>query len=346
YVDAVDPDVFIHAGIDGMLETLDPYTVFIGENEGDEIDLVTDGKYGGVGITISVRQGEIIIVGLMEGFSAAKQGLQVGDRIIDIDGSVITAETFRTVKTLVRGAPGTEIRMRIEREGEPEPLEFVLIREEITVKNVSYAGYVETGIGYIKLDRFSRTAGDDLRNAIKTLKGEGELKGVVLDLRNNPGGLLDMAVDVVSKFVPEKSLVVSTRGRLADSERRYLSSEMPMVAEIPMAVLVNDGSASASEIVAGAVQDLDRGVIVGHRTFGKGLVQTITRLSEATSLKITTARYFTPSGRCIQILDYAHHNQDGSPAVIVDSLQEEYRTAARRIVYGGGGILPDSVVED
>lgn len=346
YVDSIDPDAFIHAGIDGMLETLDPYTVFIGEHEGDEIDLVTNGKYGGIGVTISIRDGQIIIVGLMEGFSAARQGLQVGDRILDIDSTEITSENFQQVRSLVRGAPGTEIRMRIQREEEPEPLEFVLLREEITVKNVSYAGFVEDGVGYIRLDRFSRTAGDDLRNAIRSLKASGALKGVILDVRDNPGGLLDMAVDVVSKFVPEKSLVVSTRGRSPDSERKYYSSETPMLPDVPMAVLVNEGSASASEIVAGAMQDLDRGVIVGNRTFGKGLVQTITRLSETTSLKITTARYYTPSDRCIQILDYAHHNQDGSPVRVTDTLREEYRTSKNRIVYGGGGILPDSVVSE
>jgi carboxyl-terminal processing protease len=344
YVDTINPDQFINAGIDGMLGTLDPYTVFLGEHESDEIDLVTSGKFGGIGVTIGVRDGQIIIIGLMEGFSAAKQGLQVGDRILDVDGTVLTPQNLDSVRSLVRGAPGTEVKVRIEREGEPAPLDFVLIREEITVKNVTYAGYVEPGIGYVKLDRFSRTAGDDLRGAVKSLKSAGELKAVILDLRYNPGGLLDMAVDVVSKFVPEKSLVVSTRGRAPDSERKYYSSETPMVPDVPMAVLVNEGSASASEIVAGAIQDLDRGVIVGERTFGKGLVQTITRLSENTSLKITTARYYTPSGRCIQILDYTHHNNDGSPGRVRDTLREEYRTSAKRIVYGGGGILPDSVV--
>lgn len=346
YVDVIDPDKFIHAGIDGMLETLDPYTVFIGEDESDEIDLVTSGKYGGVGVTISVRNGQVIVVGLLEGFSAAKQGILVGDRVIAIDTTMITPENLGSVRNLVRGTPGTEIRMTIEREGEPQRIEFVLVREEITVKNVSYAGYVQPGIGYIKLDRFSRTAGDDLRSAIKTLKVGGALKGLVLDLRNNPGGLLDMAVDVTSKFVPESSLVVSTRGRSEDSERKYISTEVPMLPDVPMAVLVNDASASASEIVAGALQDLDRGVIVGTRTFGKGLVQTISRLSETSSLKITTARYYTPSGRSIQILDYVHHNEDGSPAIVADTLRKEYRTRSNRPVYGGGGILPDSVVPE
>lgn len=346
YVDEVDPDEFMRAGIDGMLKTLDPYTVFLSERESDEIDLVTTGKYGGVGITIGLRDGMVTVVGLLEGFSAAKQGIQTGDRILEIDGKNIVGATMDEVRQLVRGAPGTEVRMKIEREGEPLPLEFVLLREEIPVRNVTYTGYVEPGIGYIRLERFSRTAGDDVRKAIRELKANGTLKGVVLDLRDNPGGLLDVAVDVVSKFLPESSLVVSTRGRRSDSERKYYSTEKPLLEETPLAVLVNRNSASASEIVAGAIQDLDRGIIVGTRTFGKGLVQTITRLSETASLKITTARYYTPSGRSIQELDYSHRNGDGTYASKPDSLRKVFRTAHNRLVQEGGGIIPDSIVAD
>lgn len=346
YVDEVDPDEFMRAGIDGMLKTLDPYTVFLSERESDEIDLVTTGKYGGVGITIGLRDGIVTVVGLLEGFSAAKQGIQTGDRILEIDGKNIVGATMDEVRQLVRGAPGTEVRMKIEREGEPLPLEFVLLREEIPVRNVTYTGYVEPGIGYIRLERFSRTAGDDVRKAIRELKANGTLKGIVLDLRDNPGGLLDIAVDVVSKFLPESSLVVSTRGRRSDSERKYYSTEKPLLEETPLAVLVNRNSASASEIVAGAIQDLDRGIIVGTRTFGKGLVQTITRLSETASLKITTARYYTPSGRSIQELDYSHRNGDGTYATTPDSLRKVFRTAHNRLVQEGGGIVPDSIVAD
>jgi carboxyl-terminal processing protease len=346
YVDEVDPDEFMRAGIDGMLKTLDPYTVFLNERESDEIDLVTTGRYGGVGITIGVRDGVVTVVGLLEGFSAARQGIQMGDRILEIDGKNIVGATMDEVRQLVRGAPGTEVRMKIERDGEPHPLEFVLLREEIPVRNVTYAGYVEPGIGYIRLERFSRTAGDDVRKAIRELTAKGTLKGVVLDLRDNPGGLLDIAVEVVSKFLPESSLVVSTRGRRSDSERKYYSTEKPLLEDTPLAVLVNRNSASASEIVAGAIQDLDRGIIVGTRTFGKGLVQTITRISETASLKITTARYYTPSGRSIQELDYSHRNGDGTYAVKPDSLRKVFRTAHNRVVREGGGIVPDSTVED
>src|SRR3972149_2159105 len=298
YVDEIDPDRFMRAGIDGMLKTLDPYTVYIGEREGDEIDLVTNGKYGGVGITIGLRDGLVTAVNLLDGFSASKQGIRVGDHILEVDGKSLTGDSFDTVRSLVRGAPGTEVRMKVEREGEPAPLEFVLIREEIAVRNVTFAGTMSDGIGYIKLERFSRTAGDDVRLALRDLKSKGGLKGIILDLRDNPGGLLDMAVDVVSKFLPESSLVVTTKGRRQDSDRSYLTMEKPMAVDVPLAVLVDRGSASASEIVAGAIQDLDRGVIVGTRTFGKGLVQKISRLTETASLKITTARYYTPSGRC------------------------------------------------
>ncbi|MGH2569174.1 MAG: S41 family peptidase [Bacteroidota bacterium] len=346
YVDDIDPDEFMRSGIDGMLKTLDPYTVYLGEKENDEIDLVTTGKYGGVGITIGVRDGMVTVVGLMEGFSAARQGIQTGDRIIEIEGTKIIGGVMDQVRLLVRGAPGTELRMKIERDDEAQPLEFVLLREEIPVRNVTYAGYVEPGIGYIRLERFSRTAGDDVRQAVKELRSSGTLQALVLDLRDNPGGLLDVAVDVSSKFLPESSLVVSTRGRKSDTERKYYSTGKPMLVDIPLAVLVNRNSASASEIVAGAIQDLDRGVIVGTRSFGKGLVQTITRLSETASLKITTARYYTPSGRSIQEVDYTHRNGDGTYATKPDSLRRVFHTAHNRSVLEGGGIVPDSTVDE
>jgi len=346
YVDDIDPDAFVHAGIDGMLKTLDPYTVYLDEKETDEIDLVTTGKYAGVGITIGLRDGIVTVISPIEGFSAAKQGIQSGDRILEIDGKSVKAMPLENVRLMVRGAPGTTVRMKIEREGEKKPLEFVLIREEIPVRNVSYAGFVGDGIGYIRLERFSRTAGDDLRIAIKDLKAKGSIKSLVLDLRDNPGGLLDIAVDVASKFLPESSLVVSTRGRRSDSERKYYSTEKPMLADASLAILVDRGSASASEIVAGAIQDLDRGVIVGTRTFGKGLVQTITRLSESSSIKITSGRYYTPSGRSIQEIDYSRRSKDGVVAVTPDSLRHEYRTVHNRRVFEGGGIVPDTLVPD
>ncbi len=346
YVDTLNPEELMRASIDGMLKTLDPYTVFIGEKENDEIDLITTGKYGGVGVTIGQRDGHITVISLLEGFSAAKQGLEVGDRIIEVEGKSLKESSLDDVRQLVRGVPGTEFRMKIEREGEKKPIDFVLMREEILVRNIAYSGYVSEGIAYIRLERFSRTAGEDLRSAIKDLQVKGVLKGLVLDLRDNPGGLLESAVDVISKFVPEKSLVVSTRGRKIASERNYTSSEIPMLRDLPLSVLVNRYSASASEIVSGAVQDLDRGIVVGTRTFGKGLVQTILPLSENSSLKMTTAKYYTPSGRCIQEIDYEHRDGEGNGTTIPDSLKHEFRTAHGRRVWESGGILPDTIVTD
>ncbi len=346
YVDTLNPEELMRAGIDGTLRTLDPYTVFIGEKEDDEIDLITTGKYGGIGVTIGQRDGYITVINLLEGFSAAKQGIEIGDRIIEVEGKSLKGSSLGDVRQLVRGVPGTELRIKIEREGEKKPMDFVLVREEILVRNIAYSGYVSDNIAYIRLERFSRTAGDDLRNAIKDLQAKGELKGLVLDLRNNPGGLLESAVDVVSKFVPEKSLIVSTRGRKIASEKKYISSEVPMLRDLPFTVLVNRYSASASEIVSGAIQDLDRGIIVGTRTFGKGLVQTIMPLSENSSLKMTTAKYYTPSGRCIQEIDYGHRDGEGNGITVPDSLRHEFRTANGRRVWESGGILPDTIVAD
>ncbi len=346
YVDDIDPEKFMEAGIDGLLGTLDPYTNFISEKEGDEVELITSGKYGGIGVTIGLRDGYITIISLMEGYSAQRQGLQPGDRIVEIEGKSITGLKPENVRSMTRGEPGTEVHLRVERDGEPRPLEFVLVREEIQVKNVTYADFIRDGIAYIRLERFSRTAGDELELAIKDLKLKGAIKGMILDLRNNPGGLLDAAVDVVEKFVPKGSLVVSTRGRRPETERKYFAGEEPMLPDVPLVVLVNRGSASASEIVTGAIQDLDRGVIMGTRTFGKGLVQTITPLAYGTQLKITTAKYYTPSGRCIQEIDYSQKNSEGVFGPTPDSLKRKFKTLNGRSELEAGGIQPDSVVPD
>ncbi len=346
YVDDIDPDGFLRAGIDGMLRTLDPYTTYVGEEESDELELVTSGRYGGIGVTIGIRDGAVTIVNLMDGYSAAKRGIEMGDRVLEVDAKPVSGMSLESIRLLVRGTPGSEIRLKIERDGESAPLEFVLIREDIPVRNVTYTGYVADGIGLIRLERFSRTAGEDVRTAIRDLQKTGTLNGLVLDVRDNPGGLLDIAVDIVSKFVPESTLVVSTRGRRSDSERKYFSTETPMVPDLPLVVLTNRTSASASEIVAGAVQDVDRGVIVGTRTFGKGLVQTISRLSETASLKMTTARYYTPSGRCIQELDYWHRDGNGKETVKPDSMRKAFFTSRKRPVLDAGGIVPDSTVVD
>ncbi|MGE5316050.1 MAG: S41 family peptidase [Acidobacteriota bacterium] len=348
YVDVVDPEKFMRAGIDGMLETLDPYTVFMDEKEGDEIELITHGEYGGVGITIGVREGSIIVLSPMDGYSAQKQGIRAGDRILEIDGEEISGQLANpdSVRGRVRGEPGTTVRVKVDREGTPHPLEFVLVREQIQVNNVTYSGYMKDGIGYIRLDRFSRRAGEEVRQAVKEFQVRGGLKGIVLDLRDNPGGLLEAAVEVVSVFAPKGSVVVTTKGRRSGEEKVYRVETDPLAADVPLAVLVNRGSASASEIVAGALQDLDRAVIVGTRSFGKGLVQTVTPLTYNATLKLTTARYYTPSGRSIQEVDYLHKNKDGVFLTMPDSLKHNYHTAHGRVVRDFGGIMPDSVVEE
>ncbi|MGA9119948.1 MAG: S41 family peptidase [Bacteroidota bacterium] len=346
YVDEVDPEKFMEAGIEGMLGTLDPYTVYISREESDEVDLMTNGKYGGIGVTIGVRDGAMRIINVMDGYSAQRQGIIPGDILLEIDGVPMANKKPDDVRNLTRGEPGTTVRVKVKREGEEKPLEFTLTREEVQLRNVTYAEYVAPGIGYIRLERFSRRAGEEVRQAIKELQVKGDLTGLVLDLRGNPGGLLDAAVEVVSKFVPKGSLIVSTRGRAPESEKKYVSSEEPALPSTPIVVLTDHGSASASEIVTGALQDLDRAVIVGTRTFGKGLVQTILPLNYGAQLKITTARYYTPSGRCIQEIDYQHRDKNGVFAIMPDSLRKEFKTENGRPVFEHGGIQPDSVVDE
>jgi carboxyl-terminal processing protease len=345
YVDQVDPEKFMESGIDGLLESLDPYTNFINETEGDEVELITTGTYGGIGVTIGSRDNYITVLSLMEGYSAQREGILPGDRILEIDGKSMIGVKAEQVRALTRGEPGTQTHLKIQREGEKEPLTFTLTREQIQLKNVTYTAYVDSGIGYIKLEHFSQTAGNEVRLAIQDLKLRGQLNGLILDLRGNPGGLLDAAVEVVEKFVPKGSLIVSTRGRKPESEKKYFSEEDPLLPNVPLVVLVDHNSASASEIVAGALQDLDRAVIMGTRSFGKGLVQTVVPLSYNTQLKITTAKYYTPSGRCIQEIDYSHRDGDGFSAPIPDSVHNKFKTSNGRTVYEHGGITPDSVIE-
>lgn len=345
YVDEVDPEKFMRAGIKGMLNQLDPYTVFIDEKHREEVDALTTGKYGGIGVSISKIDTQVVIVKVLKGYPADKAGLKVGDVIIQIDSISVDDKPIEEVRTYMVGKAGTPIKLKVLREGVENPLVFEITRAEIEVKNITYYNFIDDGIAYIKLERFSRNAGEELRQAIKSLQAKGEIKGLILDLRDNPGGLLDAAVDVVEKFVPEGSLIVSTRGRKPDAVRNYYSNEKPLLPDVPLCVIVNNSSASASEIVAGAIQDLDRGVIVGTRTFGKGLVQTISYLSYNTFLKMTTAKYYTPSGRCIQEVDY-FHKPDGVFIVKPDSEKKVFKTKNGRIVYAQGGIMPDTIVPE
>jgi carboxyl-terminal processing protease len=345
YVDEVDPEKFIRAGIKGMLSELDPYTVFIDEKHSEEVDALTTGKYGGIGISISKFDTSIVVIKVSRGYPADRAGIRVGDVIVQIDNIYVKDKSLDEVRSLMVGKPGTQLKVKVIREGVSNPLVFELTRAEVEVKNITFYDFIDDGIAYIKLERFSRNAGEELRKAIKNLQSKGEIKGLILDLRDNPGGLLDAAVDVVEKFVPEGSLIVSTKGRKPDAVRNYFSTEKPILLDVPLVVVVNGSSASASEIVAGAIQDLDRGVVLGTKTFGKGLVQTITYLSYNTFLKMTTAKYYTPSGRCIQEIDY-FHKPDGVFIQKPDSEQKVFKTKNGRIVYAEGGIFPDTVVEE
>lgn len=344
YVDEIDGDKFMKAGIEGMLGTLDPYTNFLDESRKDEIDLITTGKYGGVGITVGMKDSMIVVTDILEGYSAQKEGLRRGDKIIEIDGTSMLGKKVGDVRTYTRGEPGTQMKMKVLR-GEKE-VDFNLTRQEIQLKNVSYKGTIEDGIGYIKLDRFSRYAENEIVDAITEIKAKGDVKGVILDLRGNPGGLLDAAIGILNKFTNKGDLLLTTKGRKLDSERKYFATENPMLgSDVPLVVLIDEGSASASEIVAGAIQDLDRGVLVGTKSFGKGLVQVFQPLSFGNQLKITNQKYFTPSGRWIQAKNYFKENKYGVFKPNPYFNQKEFKTIGGRIVFAEGGITPDQVID-
>ena len=347
YVDPVDPERLMRTGLESMLETLDPYTVFIDEATNEEIDIATRGRYAGVGLTVATNDGRLTVVNPIEGYSGFRQGVRAGDVIVEVDQRSTEGLGVNDVSEILRGDPGTTVSVIIEREGETQPIEFLLTREEVKLKNVTYADILDgTSVAYVRLERFAREAYSEVHVAVKDLAAEnGALDGLILDLRDNPGGLLEAAVDITGLFVPQGTEIVSTRGRLPQTHRAYRTRKAPIEPEIPIAVLVNGNSASASEIVAGALQDLDRGVVVGERTFGKGLVQIVRPLPYNTSLKMTTSKYYTPSGRSIQAITYTHRAEDGYAVVVADSLQRTFKTASGREVKGGGGITPDLPVE-
>lgn len=370
YVEEIDPKKFMRAGIDGMLSTLDPYTVLIEKEDNAELQIMSSGKYGGLGMRIGLRGGwPTVVEPPFNGTPALRAGIREGDKIIEVEGQSVKGMSVSAVANLLRGEIGSEIFLKISREGEEEPIEFRLIRAEIVVTDVAYSGIIKDGVGYIHLSHFSRNAGKDIESAIRSLKNEG-LKSLILDLRSNPGGLLDAAVSVSENFIPKGKLIVSTRGRSEGSIQEYRSSKSPILGDLPLVILVNGLSASASEIVTGAVQDLDRGIVIGSNTFGKGLVQTVIPISGDAALKITTAKYFVPSGRSIQnpdrfIKDPEHillsededsDDTDSQSSEAKDSdgsakkkqnpeSKKVYYTQNGRKVYGGGGIQPDIPVE-
>lgn len=346
YVDEVKPQKFMLEGIQGMLSTLDPYTVYIDENHQKDIELITRGKYGGIGATVGLYNDKITIVDLIEGYSAQRQGVRIGDVIVKVDSIEMSKENYDELGKYLKKDPGTEISLTIERDGKKGNIIFDLVSEEIEIKNLTYYGFVPENSNnvYLKLSGFSRSAGDEIRKAIQELRIEKNIESIILDLRGNPGGLLDAAIDVSEKFLKKDDLVVSIRGREKDKEQFYKAKEEPIAGKIKLAVLVNHGSASASEIVAGAIQDHDRGVILGSKSFGKGLVQTVIPLSFNTSLKMTTARYYTPSGRCIQEINYSDNEEIFENSS--ENKKKAYFTDHKREVFASGGILPDSLIKN
>jgi carboxyl-terminal processing protease len=344
YVDELNPEEFMLAGIDGMLTSLDPYTNFIDANNQKDIDIITKGKYGGIGATVGIRNENITVVDLIEGFSAQRQGIRIGDVITKINDILITKDNYESLNEILKGEPGSSVKVTVKRETVNEEIVFNLIREEIEIKNVTFYGFVPSTSknAYIKLSGFSRSAGEEVKEALMDLKSKGEVESVILDLRGNPGGLLDAAIDVCEKFLKKGQLVVSVKGRDSSNVKNYYSTEEPIAGNAKMAVLIDEGSASASEIVAGAIQDHDRAVLVGTNSFGKGLVQTVIPLSFNTSLKITTARYYTPSGRSIQKINYSQKNKvfDKNSSLV----SKKFETDDKRTVLSAGGIMPDSVI--
>lgn len=346
YVDDIKPKGFMLEGIKGMLSTLDPYTVYIDENHQKDIELITRGKYGGIGATVGLYNDKITIVDLIEGYSAQRQGIRIGDVIQKVDSIEVTKKNYDDLGKYLKKEPGTEISITIERDGEKGNIIFNLISEEIEIKNLTYYGFVpeESNNAYLKLSGFSRSAGEEIRKAIQELKVQKDIKSIVLDLRGNPGGLLDAAIDVSEKFLPKDDLIVSIKGRDKTKEQFFRAKEVPIAGKTKLAILVDNGSASASEIVAGALQDHDRGIVLGGKSFGKGLVQTVIPLSFNTSLKMTTAKYYTPSGRCIQAIDYSQ-NRDVFAGENSDEVKT-FLTDNKREVFASGGITPDSVIKN
>lgn len=345
YVDPVEPGKFMKKGIDAMLATLDPYTNYIPESEIEDYRFMTTGQYGGIGALIRQKGDYVAISDPYEGFPAQKADLRAGDEILSVDGISAKGKKTDEISRILKGQPKTQVKLLIRREGIKDPIEKTLTREEIKVKSVPYYGMLNNDIGYIRLTNFTDNCSADVKDALVKLKEKNSLKGVVLDLRFNPGGLLNEAVNVTNVFVDKGQEIVSTRSKVKALDKSYKAINNAVDTNIPLAVLVNSGSASASEIVSGTLQDLDRGVIIGQRTFGKGLVQTTRPLGYNSQLKITTSKYYVPSGRCIQALDYTHRNEDGSVGKVPDSLVTAFKTKAGREVFDGGGILPDLVVE-
>lgn len=339
YVDPVDPDVLMSGAAEGMVRDLDPYTEFIPESEMSDFEVLTTGKYGGIGSLIRQKDDYVRIAQPYENSPADRAGLKIGDRILAIDGEPAAGFTTEEVSKRLKGEPGSKVKVSVRHlDGTEETA--TIRRERIAIPGVPYAGWLSDGIGYIRHSDFTEGCYEEMQAAIAKLRSEGELKGLVLDYRSNGGGILQEAVKILGMFVPKGTVVVSTKGRTEDSKKAFTTQSEPILPDLPLAVLINGSTASAAEIIAGALQDLDRAVLIGQRSFGKGLVQSPKPLGYNAMLKLTTAKYYIPSGRCIQAIDYSH-SQQKSVHMVPDSLISEFATRAGRKVYDGGGIMPD-----
>lgn len=344
YVDEVNPNKVIKTGIDAMLSSLDPYTDYIPEDEIEDYRTMTTGQYGGIGAVIGPKGNKIFIIMPHENSPASKAGLRVGDEIVKVDGVEVKNKSPYELHKLLNGQANTTLKLTINRYGQTTPTDVTITRENIKIDNVPYYGMVSDGVGYIHLSDFTTGAAREVKTALLELKEKGAKK-LILDLRDNPGGLLSEAVNISNIFIPKDAEVVSTKGKVTDWNKTYIALNPPVDTEMPIAVLTSSRSASAAEIVSGVIQDYDRGVLVGRKTYGKGLVQATRPLSYNSQLKVTTAKYYIPSGRCIQAIDYSHRNADGSVGKIPDSLQVAFKTKNGRVVYDGGGIKPDVPVD-
>lgn len=340
YVDDVSPTDLMKVGIDEMLKTLDPYTNYIPEDRIEDYRTMTTGEYGGIGITVGERNGKVVVVMPNEGYAAARAGVQIGDQIVKVNDQNVEYSSIEEINKLLRGQSSSEVKLTVKRYGEESPISLKMQREKIHMNNVPYYGMVTSNVGLIQLQDFTRNANREVKNALRDLKDKGADK-IILDLRGNPGGLLNEAINISNIFLDKGSVVVSTKGKIEDWNRTHKALNHPEDTEIPIAVLVNGSSASAAEIVSGVIQDYDRGVIIGQRSFGKGLVQATRPLSYNSKLKITVAKYYIPSGRCIQEIDYSSRDEEGTAEKIPDSLKTAFKTMNGRKVYDGGGIMPD-----
>ncbi|HRY98445.1 MAG TPA: S41 family peptidase, partial [Bacteroidales bacterium] len=320
YVDEIEPGKLMETGIDAMLRTLDPYTVYITEGDIEDYRFMTTGEYGGIGAVFHIQDELPVISMLHQGFSADKAGLLPGDRILSINGRPTRGKGIDEVSEVLQGQPGSKVQLSVQRPGQATPFSLEVSREKVKVENIPWSGYVAEGIGYVKLDGFTQNAASEVQAAISELKKSGSLRGLILDLRGNGGGLLLEAVKICNLFVDKDKLIVSTRGKLSTSNATYKTMAAAYDKDLPLAVLIDPRSASASEIVSGALQDLDRAVIIGQRSFGKGLVQNVFPVSYNAQVKVTTAKYYIPAGRCIQAIACAHQDEDGVFTRIPDSL--------------------------